>query len=449
MNDPSIVKSDGDTPVVAIVGRPNVGKSTLFNRLVGYRHAIVSDVPGTTRDRVMGRVHWEDRSFLLVDTGGLDFDVNSDLDAQVQSQVNVAIEDADYIILLTDCVDGLTPTDVEVGEILRKSQKQVVVAVNKVDNPLRGHNVYEFYQLGLGEPMPISAYHKIGVDELMARLIEGIPHHVAAAYDPDTLRLSIVGRTNVGKSSLINSIVQEERAVVSDQAGTTRDPVDTFMDYGGRSVVLVDTAGIRRRGKVEPGIEKYSVIRSIKAIARSDVSVLVIDALDPMSAQDLHIAGDVLSNYVGMIVAVNKWDLVKDQDTVREEYRDWIEAQLRFAPYVPVIFCSALTEEGINDLLSNSVEVFEERMKMVPEEELQEALFDALIKHPPPGLGRRTLKIYDLSQIGVNPPAFAFSVNNPTYMHFSYRRYLENEIRRKFGFKGNHLQLRFQRRGEQ
>ena len=448
MNDSSIVKSDGDTPVVAIVGRPNVGKSTLFNRLIGYRHAIVSDVAGTTRDRVMGRVHWEDRSFLLVDTGGLDFDINSDLDAQVQSQVNVAIEDADCIILLTDCVDGLTPTDVEVGEILRKSQKQVLVAVNKVDNPLRGHNIYEFYQLGLGEPMPISAYHKIGVDELMSRLIDGIPHHVAAAYDPDTLRLSIVGRTNVGKSSLINSIVQEERSVVSDQAGTTRDPVDTFMDYDGRSVVLVDTAGIRRRGKVEQGIEKYSVIRSIKSIARSDVSVLAIDALNPMSAQDLHIAGDVLSNYVGMIVAVNKWDLVKDQDTVREEYMEWIEAQLRFAPYVPVIFCSALTGEGINDLLNNSVEVFEERMKILPEEELQEALFDALIKHPPPGLGRRTLKIYDLSQIGVNPPAFAFSVNNPAYMHFSYRRYLENELRRKFGFKGNHLQLRFQRRGE-
>jgi GTP-binding protein len=449
MNDLSIVRSDGDTPVVAIVGRPNVGKSTLFNRLIGYRHAIVSDVAGTTRDRVIGRVQWDDKSFLLVDTGGLDFDVNSDLDAQVQSQVNVAIEDADCIIFLTDCVDGLTPTDVEVGEILRKSQKHVVLAVNKVDNALREHNIYEFYELGLGDPSPISAYHKIGIDELMAQLIKIIPPHTAAAYDPDTLRLSIVGRTNVGKSSLINSIVQEERAVVSDQAGTTRDPVDTFMDYGGRSVVLVDTAGIRRRGKVEQGIEKYSVIRSIKSIARSDVSVLVIDARDPMSAQDLHIAGDVLSNYVGMIVAVNKWDLVKDQDTERKEYMEWVEAQLRFASYVPIIFCSALTGEGINDLLSNSVEVFEERKKIIPGEELRELLFDALIKHPPPGLGRRTLKIYDLRQIGVNPPAFSLSVNNPAYMHFSYKRYLENEIRRKFGFKGNHLQLRFQRRGEQ
>ncbi len=448
MNDSLILKSNVDTPVVAIVGRPNVGKSTLFNRLVGYRHAIVSDVAGTTRDRVMGRVHWDDRNFLLVDTGGLDFDINSDLDAQVQAQVNIAIEDADCIILLTDCVDGLTPTDVEVGEILRKSQKRVVLAVNKVDNSLRAHNVYEFYQLGVGDPMPISAYHKIGMDELMARLIDIVPSYSPGAYDPDTLRLSIVGRTNVGKSSLINSIVQEDRAVVSDQAGTTRDPVDTFVDYSGRSVVLVDTAGIRRRGKVEQGIEKYSVIRSMKAIARSDVSILTIDALDPMSSQDLHIAGDVLSNYVGMVVAVNKWDLVKDQDAFREKYLAWIEAQLRFASYVPIIFCSALTGKGIDDLVSTSIEVFEERMKVIPEADLQELLFDALIKHPPPGLGRRTLKIYDLVQIGVNPPAFAFSVNSPAYMHFSYKRYLENEIRKKFDFKGNHLQLRFNRKGE-
>lgn len=449
MNDSSIVKFDGDAPVVAIVGRPNVGKSTLFNRLVGYRQAIVSDVAGTTRDRVMGRVHWDDRNFLLVDTGGLDFDVNSELDAQVQSQVNVAIEEADCIILLTDCVDGLTPTDVEVGAILRKSNKPVILVVNKVDNPTRGHNIYEFYQLGVGDPIPISAYHKIGMDEFMGRLVDNIPSHAAVTYDPDTLRLSIVGRTNVGKSSVINSIVQEERAVVSDQAGTTRDPVDTFVNYGERSVVLVDTAGIRRRGKIEQGIEKYSVIRSMKSIARSDVSVLTIDAQDPMSAQDLHIAGDVLSNFVGMVVAVNKWDLVKDQDAVREEYMEWIEGQLRFAPYVPIIFCSALTGEGIEQLLNTSLEVFEQRMKVVPEGDLQELLFDALVKHPPSGLGRRTLKIYDLVQIGVNPPAFAFSVNNPAYMHFSYKRYLENEIRRQFGFLGNHLQLRFHRRGEQ
>lgn len=448
MNDSSIVKFDVDTPVVAIVGRPNVGKSTLFNRLVGYRHAIVSDIAGTTRDRVIGRVNWDDRNFLLVDTGGLDFDVNSELDAQVQSQVNVAIEDADCIILLTDCVDGLTPTDIEVGEILRRSQKRVILAVNKVDNPSREYNVYEFYQLGVGDPMPISAYHKIGMEELMARLIDNIPDYPAAAYDPDTLRLSIVGRTNVGKSSIINSIVQEERAVVSDQAGTTRDPVDTFMNYDDRSVVLVDTAGIRRRGKIEQGIEKYSVIRSIKSITRSDVSVLAIDALDPMSAQDLHIAGDILSSYVGMIVAVNKWDLVQNQDVARQEYLEWIEDQLKFAPYVPIIFCSALTREGVEELLSTSFEVFEERMKVISESELQELLFDALIKHPPPGLGRRTLKIYDLVQIGINPPAFAFSVNNPAYMHFSYKRYLENEIRKKFGFKGNHLQLRFHQKGE-
>ena len=449
MNVSSVAKFDGDTPVVAIVGRPNVGKSTLFNRLIGYRHAIVSDVAGTTRDRVMGRVQWDNTNFLLVDTGGLDFDISSELDAQVQSQVNVAIEDADCIVLLTDCVDGLTPTDIAVGEILRRSNKQVILTVNKVDNPLRSHNVYEFYQLGLGDPIPISAYHKIGMDEFMGTLVDNIPHYPGVIYDPDTLRLSIVGRTNVGKSSLVNSIVQEERVVVSDQAGTTRDPVDTVIDYDERSVILVDTAGIRRRGKIEQGIEKYSVIRSMKSIGRSDVSVLAIDARDPMSAQDLHIAGDVLSSFVGMVVAVNKWDLVEDKETAKAEYLEWIEGQLRFAPYVPIIFCSALTGDGIDELMSTSFEVFEQRMKVIPETDLQELLFDALVKHPPPGLGRRTLKIYDLLQIGVNPPAFSFSVNNPSYMHFSYKRYLENEIRRKFGFVGNHLQLRFHRRGEQ
>lgn len=449
MNVSSVAKFDGDTPVVAIVGRPNVGKSTLFNRLIGYRHAIVSDVAGTTRDRVMGRVQWDNTNFLLVDTGGLDFDISSELDAQVQSQVNVAIEDADCIVLLTDCVDGLTPTDIAVGEILRRSNKQVILTVNKVDNPLRSHNVYEFYQLGLGDPIPISAYHKIGMDEFMGTLVDNIPHYPGVIYDPDTLRLSIVGRTNVGKSSLVNSIVQEERVVVSDQAGTTRDPVDTVIDYDERSVILVDTAGIRRRGKIEQGIEKYSVIRSMKSIGRSDVSVLAIDARDPMSAQDLHIAGDVLSSFVGMVVAVNKWDLVEDKETAKAEYLEWIEGQLRFAPYVPIIFCSALTGDGIDELMSTSFEVFEQRMKVIPETDLQELLFDALVKHPPPGLGRRTLKIYDLLQIGVNPPAFSFSVNNPAYMHFSYKRYLENEIRRKFGFVGNHLQLRFHRRGEQ
>ena len=449
MNVSSVAKFDGDTPVVAIVGRPNVGKSTLFNRLIGYRHAIVSDVAGTTRDRVMGTVQWDNTNFLLVDTGGLDFDISSDLDAQVQSQVNVAIEDADCIVLLTDCVDGLTPTDIAVGEILRRSNKQVILTVNKVDNPLRSHNVYEFYQLGLGDPIPISAYHKIGMDEFMGTLVDNIPHYSGVTYDPDNLRLSIVGRTNVGKSSLVNSIVQEERVVVSDQAGTTRDPVDTVIDYDERSVILVDTAGIRRRGKIEQGIEKYSVIRSMKSIGRSDVSVLAIDARDPMSAQDLHIAGDVLSSFVGMVVAVNKWDLVEDKETAKAEYLEWIEGQLRFAPYVPIIFCSALTGDGIDELMSTSFEVFEQRMKVIPETDLQELLFDALAKHPPPGLGRRTLKIYDLLQIGVNPPAFSFSVNNPAYMHFSYKRYLENEIRRKFGFVGNHLQLRFHRRGEQ
>ena len=449
MNVSSVAKFDGDTPVVAIVGRPNVGKSTLFNRLIGYRHAIVSDVAGTTRDRVMGRVQWDNTNFLLVDKGGLDFDISSELDAQVQSQVNVAIEDADCIVLLTDCVDGLTPTDIAVGEILRRSNKQVILTVNKVDNPLRSHNVYEFYQLGLGDPIPISAYHKIGMDEFMGTLVDNIPHYPGVIYDPDTLRLSIVGRTNVGKSSLVNSIVQEERVVVSDQAGTTRAPVDTVIDYDERSVILVDTAGIRRRGKIEQGIEKYSVIRSMKSIGRSDVSVLAIDARDPMSAQDLHIAGDVLSSFVGMVVAVNKWDLVEDKETAKAEYLEWIEGQLRFAPYVPIIFCSALTGDGIDELMSTSFEVFEQRMKVIPETDLQELLFDALVKHPPPGLGRRTLKIYDLLQIGVNPPAFSFSVNNPSYMHFSYKRYLENEIRRKFGFVGNHLQLRFHRRGEQ
>ena len=435
-------------PVIAIVGRPNVGKSTLFNRLTGQRLAIVSEVPGTTRDRIVAQVTWGENPFLVVDTGGLQTEPESDLWAQVRAQAQIAIEEAQVIIFLVDVVDGVTPTDLEVADLLRRAEKPVVLGVNKADNQRRELVVPEFYQLGLGDPVPLSAYHNIGVDDLMAQVLHRLPPSSETPQEPGVLRLAILGRTNVGKSSFLNAVLGEERAIVNEMPGTTRDALDTSLEYDGQPMVLIDTAGIRRRGRIQPGIERYSVLRATQALSRCDVALLMLDAMDPMTAQDLHIAGSILDAYRGIVVVVNKWDLATAQGADQADTLAFIQERLRFAPYVPVSFASALTGEGVAQVLDTAQQVYQERLVAVPREQLQRVLLEAQVRHAPPSVGKRSLSIYRVEQVGVNPPAFVFHANNPKLLHFSYERYLENTLRKAFGFQGSRLQLIFRRRGE-
>ncbi len=441
--------SPREMPVVAIVGRPNVGKSTLFNRILKQRLAIVSEIPGTTRDRIMAPVSWEGKTFLLVDTGGIQTAPESDLWAQVRGQVQVALEEAQVVIFLVDARDGLTPADSEVAELLRRTAKPVVLGVNKADNRKWEQVASEFYRLGLGDPVVMSAYHNHGVEDLLDLVARRLPP-VPPVVDPEegVLRLAILGRPNVGKSSFLNAALGEERAIVSPIPGTTRDALDTPGEYQGHPLVLIDTAGIRRRGHVQPGIEQYSVLRAVQALARCDVALLIVEAVEPMTDQDLHIAGLALEAYRGVVVVVNKWDLAQAEGVDRAEVEGLVRERLHFAPYVPVCFASALRGEGISEALDEALQVYQQRLVRVPHDQLQRKLMEAVGQHAPPSVGKRSLNIYRVEQIGVNPPAFVFAVNHPDLLHFSYHRYLENTFRKAFGFRGSRLNLIFRRRGE-
>ena len=454
-------------PIVAIVGRPNVGKSSLFNRVLGRRHAIVTDVPGTTRDRLMAEVWWDDYRFILIDTGGLESRPDGPIQEKVQEQAEMAMADADVIILMTDVNDGLTATDYIAADRLRQSTKSVLLAVNKVDNEARELATAEFYQLGLQEVLPISAYHNLGIHQLMERVCSLLPDsaHVeddfadlesepaGALEEKETkreLNLAIVGRTHVGKSMLVNSILGEERSIVSPVPGTTRDALDTYLTYDNNELVLIDTAGIRRRGRVQWGIEKYSVIRAVNAIQRSDVTLLITDATELATAQDAHIAGLAWDMCRGLIVVVNKWDLdpVGDRDAQARAEAKVLEA-LHFMSYVPVCFTSALKGQGIDRLLHTALDLYRERSRFVPARTLQYALAEAMADHSPPVVkGHRgaRVRIDRLRQVDVNPPTFLFTVDNPQLVHFSYQRYLENRLRLTFGFDHTHLRLVFKRK---
>ena len=447
------------TPIVAIVGRPNVGKSSLFNRLVGRRHAIVSEVSGTTRDRLIAEAWWDDHPFILVDTGGLESDPEGNIRTKVQEQAHMALSGADVIIFVTDIAAGLTPADHEAADQLRRSKKPVILAVNKVDNDARELAIPEFHRLGMGDPQPISAFHNHGIYQLMDQVITHFPPAptpepeqtplTEAGMLPAELKLAIVGRTNVGKSQLVNAILGEERSIVTPVAGTTRDALDTNFSYRGNDFVLIDTAGIRRRGRVERGIEKYSVMRAVSAINRSDITFLVVDATELATAQDAHIAGLAWDMCRGLIVVVNKWDLMEeDGRQARERALARVQERLHFMSYVPVCFTSALREEGISGLLHAALELWQERLRFVPSRELQHVLADALANHTPPtvkGSRGRRLNINRLRQVDVNPPTFLFTVDNPDLIHFSYQRYLENRLRSTFGFERTHLRLVFKR----
>ena len=438
----------GIKPLVAIVGRPNVGKSTLFNRIAGRPAAIVSEVPGTTRDRVTTEAAWGDHPFILVDTGGLHLLPETGLWPQIRAQIDIAIGEADIIIMVVDAHDGVTAADWDVADELRRTEVPVLLAANKADNELRETEAVAFYELGLGDPLPISAYHNRGIEDLMAQVIDRFP---ADAPPPATfvdLRLAIVGRTNVGKSMLLNAITGQDRAIVSDVPGTTRDALDTQITYDGRTVILVDTAGIRRRGKIGPGIERYSALRAIRAIDRADVAVLVIDASEPATSQDTHIASYILDAYKGIVLAVNKWDLARGLDLTKDEASRKIKERFKFAPYAPVRFVSALQGSGIVSLMQATQSVYSHWSKEVPRYDLRRTVLNAVASHPPTTSGRRSLKIYGVSQDRSSPPSFTFYVNRSDMVHFSYRRYLENRMRDAYGFEGSPLKMRFKGRGE-
>lgn len=434
-------------PVAAIVGRPNVGKSTLFNRLIGGRKAIVEDIPGTTRDRLYGEAEWRDHQFAIIDTGGLEPDAEEGYSALIREQVQVALAEADVILFVVDAVSGITVTDREIAEELRKTDKPIVLLANKADNQAREEAVVEFFELGLGDPLAISAYHDTGVREVQERLCDLLPPSAGEA-PPDMLRLAVVGRPNVGKSALVNAILGQERVIVSEVAGTTRDAVDTPLIYNDRHLVLIDTAGIRRPGRVERGVEKYSVMRARQAIERCDVAILVIDASEKMAAQDLHIAGYVADAYKGMVAAVNKWDLVDDTDESRAAYANRVLGRLRFTPWAPLAFVSAKTGLNVDGLLELALEVGEARSQRVPTAEVNAAVREAVAAHPPSAKGRRAPRIKYATQAETRPPTFVFFTNDASLIHFSYRRYLENALRRRFGFEGTAIRLEFRSRAE-
>ena len=433
-------------PLVAIVGRPNVGKSTLFNRLVGRQLAIVADQPGTTRDRLAAQVTLGSRTFLLVDTGGLEIRPSSTLWEKVKAQVQVAIAEADVILFVTDTLQGVTPGDEDVAHLLRQSGKPVLLVANKADNPRREMLATDLYQLGLAEPIPLSAYHNTGIDDLLVELLDRLPPQPEEPPgQEEVLHLAIVGRTNVGKSMLLNGILGQERAIVSDTPGTTRDALDTPFLYESHPMVLIDTAGIRRRGRIQPGVEKYSVLRAVRAIDRADVVLLVLDASELITAQDTHIAGQIANSFKGIVITVNKWDLAGELGLDATEVQHQVSSRLKFQPYAPLCFVSALHREGIPDIMDKALAVYRERRREVSQEELQTAVNRALTHHPPPPRGQRALHIRRVAREGTSPPTFTFYVNDPEMVHFSYRRYLENSLRKALGFRVTPLRLIFKK----
>ncbi len=433
-------------PIVAIIGRQNVGKSTLLNRLAGKRISIVEDLPGTTRDRVFADVSWNDKAFTLVDTGGLELGMETEIDRGVKEQITQAMSEADAIIFMVDVKDGIMPADTEIADLVRRLKKPTLLVANKADNDKLEAQAAEFYQLGLGDPFVISAYHGRSTAELIEQIIAMLPETTPSLDEADFMKVAIVGKPNVGKSMLLNALLGKERVIVSDVPGTTRDAIDTTFDFSGKNVLLIDTAGIRKRGQVETGIEQYSVLRSMRAIDRCDVALLVLDATEMFSAQDTHIAGYIQQAVKGILIIVNKWDLVTGEDRVL-----WTEntrKQFKFMAYAPVLFISAKFGKGVSEVMPQAYKVYQERIKQIPVAELNGVIQDAIAAHNMPRKGKTVLSIKGVTQTEVNPPTFTFKVNNSNIVHFSYRRFLENKLREAFGFTGTPLRLVFKTGGE-
>lgn len=446
--------------LIALVGRPNVGKSTLFNRIIGRRLAVVSEVAGTTRDRLYADGEWGGVTFTVIDTGGIELTegwhtepLSEDSERflpMIRQQARVAIQDAEVIVQVVDGQVGITAADQEIADILRQAKKPVIVAANKLESTKLSQNVYEFYELALGPVFPVSALHGYGSGDLLDEIVESIPAALRAEEDEDdeSIKIAILGKPNAGKSTLLNKLVGEERAIVSEIAGTTRDATDSKLKWHGQEFTLIDTAGIRRRGKIDPGIEKYSVLRAIKALRRADVTLLLIDADQGITAQDTHIAGMITEESAGVIVLVNKWDLVEKDTYTINEFQERIRTELNFMPYVPMIFISAQTGQRVNKIFPTVMEVNEARYQRIPTGRLNKFMREAVARHPPPSKGGKRVKFFYATQPGMAPPTFIFFVNKPEWVNFGYQRFLENRLREQFSFPGTPIRLLFRVRSE-
>lgn len=428
-------------PVVAIVGRPNVGKSTLFNRLAGARKAIVEDVPGVTRDRLYDITDWAGREFIIIDTGGIRFDEGDVFAREVKLQAELAIEEADAILFVVDSKDGITHEDEQVAELLRKSKRPVIVAANKVEDFKKQLDYFEFYNLGLGDPVPISAMHGMNTDELLDALISKFPPASAYAEDPNAVKIAIVGRPNVGKSSLVNALLGQERVIVSDIPGTTRDAIDTPFRFNGKDYILIDTAGIRKKSRIKETTEKYSVIRALRSVDRADVCLIMLNATEGVIEQDQRIAGYVHEQSKANIIVVNKWDLVEKTGNTMNKFDKDIREDLKFLAYSPLLYISALTRKRIFQVLEIADFVVEQHNRRIPTSELNRVLTEAMMLNPLPGGGGKKIKIFYGTQVRTAPPTFVLFANYPDMVHFSYLRYLENALRQNFGFEGTPIKL--------
>ncbi|WP_291958202.1 ribosome biogenesis GTPase Der [Mahella sp.] len=436
-----------DKPTVAIIGRPNVGKSTLFNRLVGRRISIVDDTPGITRDRIYADAEWTGKAFSLVDTGGMDFSGKDSIVNQMIQQAQYAIDTADVILLVVDANEGMTSADEEVADVLRRSNKSVLLVCNKVDNFNRKDLLYDFYKLGLGDPIPISAGNGLGIGDLLDKIVAHI-NVSAEIADEETIKIAVIGKPNAGKSSIVNRLLGQERVIVSERPGTTRDAIDVLIEHEGDRYILIDTAGLRRKAKINEAVERYSVSRALEAVQRSDVAAMVIDAVEGVTEQDAKIAGFAHQKGKGLIILLNKWDLIEKDNKTVNQYKQEIAEKLGFIGYAPVLFISAKTGQRMDKILPMVKYVFGQCSIRISTGVLNDVIREAIaISAPPSGKGR-SLKIYYATQVAVRPPTFVFFVNDTELMHFSYERYLENYLRRNFGFEGTPIRIAVRARKE-
>lgn len=435
-------------PIVAVVGRPNVGKSTLFNYLVGKRMAIVEDVPGVTRDRLYADVHWLDHEFTVVDTGGLDMYSTDEMFTYIRKQAEIAIREADVILFIVDGRQGLTALDEDVAQVLRATKKPIILVVNKIDHPRWEAHALEFYRLGLPHVVSISAANGLGIGDLLDTIVDYLPATREPEYDEATIRVAVIGKPNTGKSSLVNAILGQERVIVSDIPGTTRDAIDTPLTVEGERYVLIDTAGLRRRSKIEENIERYSSLRSLRAVERSDVVLMLIDATEGVTEQDKKIVGFAHNKGKGIVLVVNKWDLVVKDNRTTADFTEQLRNELVFASYAPIMFVSAKTGQRVHRLLPLVKHVNEQRQVRVATNVLNELILEATIVTPTPSDKGRNLRIYYATQVAIKPPTFVFFVNDPELLHFSYLRFLENTLRRTIGFTGTPIRFHVRKRSD-
>jgi GTP-binding protein len=435
-------------PIVTIVGRPNVGKSTLFNRIAGKRISITEDTPGVTRDRIYAECEWLDNHFTLIDTGGIEPNTTDTIFAQMRVQAEIAIEMADVVLFMVDGKEGVTAADMEVAQMLRKAKKEIILVVNKMDKYVNDDNIYEFYNLGIGEPISISSTEALGIGDLLDEVISKFDETMDTADEDDSIKIAVIGKPNAGKSSIINRIIGENRVIVSDIPGTTRDAIDTKFERNGQKYTLIDTAGIRKKSKIMETVEKYSVLRSFTAVERADICILVIDADKGVTEQDIRIAGYSHENNKGMIVVINKWDLIEKDNSTFKEYQDNVREALGYATYAPILTVSALTGQRVNKILDEVDEVYNYRNLRVSTGVLNDIITEAVLMNQPRTVRGKRLKIYYGTQVAVNPPKFLIFVNDSSIVHFSYERYLENKIRESFEYKGTPIVIEFRSKNE-